>query len=311
MKTIFTPLTQNGNFNPGFISNFHLPNLPIEKRFFVPEKSEFKKSKEPIQLPARNQRILESFKKYLLDNKYKSGSVETYCYVVSHFMAHYEKFDIRRISNEKVLEFLNQHLPEKNYSISYQNQAYSTLKAFLKYMGKCIRFIELRNRPKSPKKEKQPGNKNQILKMIFNIANLKHRFVLALFYETAIRKNEFLSLKVEDLNLGSRYLRIKAKRGKEERLIPLSDTFMVLARNYLEKYTPGIFLVEGISRGPYSPEAIWTLWKDALKSNELPHNTSLNFIRQSRIKHWLDEGVPRSFIREWIGTDSLRGWGRE
>ena len=66
MKTIFTPLTQNGNFNPGLnISNYQLPNLPFEKKFFIPDKAPIKKAKEPIQLPARNQRILESFKKHL------------------------------------------------------------------------------------------------------------------------------------------------------------------------------------------------------------------------------------------------------
>ena len=85
------------------------------------------------------EKLLQFFKKHLLENDKSAGTCETYCINVRLFAEYIsetfaEEFDPRKISPLDIREYRNYLLNVKNLSVNTVNNRISTLNEFYKYL---------------------------------------------------------------------------------------------------------------------------------------------------------------------------------
>jgi integrase len=100
---------------------------------------------------------------------------------------------------------------------------------------------------------------------------LRNRFMLALAYDAALRREELCSLRTDDLDPAHRTLRIRAEttKGRRERVVPYSDITGVLLRSYLEERrqlsaTRGPLFLSTSRRNRAQPLTLWT-WSKVVR----------------------------------------------
>jgi len=149
---------------------------------------------------------------------------------------------------------------------------------------------------------------------------LRNRFIIILLYDTGARIHEFLDLKLKDL-----YLEIETPcvylhgKGNKIRCIPLMNKTIAHLNEYIKKFHPEAVrdvnqylfytTIKG-NTGRISEDLVaWMLKKYGeaarLGCPELPDRIHPHQIRHSRAQHLYQDGMPLSYIAEFLGHASM------
>ena len=143
--------------------------------------------------------------------------------------------------------------------------------------------------------------------------DLRDRALFELVYSSGLRCQEVLDLRMRDVNMGSREMRVKGK-GRKVRVIPVGE----VALEALERY-----VLEGRSRLIDDPErddhVFLSRTGRPLSSSDVqrrlarylaragaPRGTSPHTLRHSFATHLLEGGADLRVIQEMLGHSSLR-----
>jgi integrase/recombinase XerC len=143
--------------------------------------------------------------------------------------------------------------------------------------------------------------------------DLRDRALFELVYSSGLRCQEVLDLRMRDVNLGSREVRVKGK-GRKVRVIPVGE----VALEALERY-----VLEGRSRllkdpeqndhvfisrsgRPLSSSDVQRRLARYLARAGAPRGTSPHTLRHSFATHLLEGGADLRVIQEMLGHSSLR-----
>ena len=131
-------------------------------------------------------------------------------------------------------------------TVSVQNQCLSAVAGFLGYLRLAgyiahdpARDLEYARTPK--RLPKAILTQNEIKKLLrqpdINTAiGYRDRMILEVLYSTGIRRNELLSLTLDDMDLDAGFLMIRQGKGSKDRVVPLGR----IAAKYLDTYVRGI-----------------------------------------------------------------------
>lgn len=141
--------------------------------------------------------ISEKFEKFLEIKNYSECTIKTYCNALMQFLEYFHEISPTNLTQKHLDEFINS---KKFTSTSQQNQFYSSLKLFYRYILKTkITKVNL-ERPRREKKLPQIIEKEYLLNCIANIQNLKHKAIISLAYSVGLRVSEVINLKIEDID---------------------------------------------------------------------------------------------------------------
>ena len=142
--------------------------------------------------------------------------------------------------------------------------------------------------------------------------------ILELFYASGLRLSELVGLDLEDINLSSRFLRVKGKGGKE-RMVPCNRTAAAAIRTYLKDRQ---ILVRAASKtmrrtatDPRLPEPIFVNYRGGRLStrsvdrlvrryvarSSAKRGISPHALRHSFATHLLERGADLRAIQELLG----------
>jgi tyrosine recombinase XerC len=139
---------------------------------------------------------------------------------------------------------------------------------------------------------------------------LRDRAILEVFYATGIRLSELVGIRLEDLSLEERMIRVKGK-GKKERLVPFGRKAEASLRAYLgvrhefplRLGETSIFLNYRGTR--LSNRSVQRLTAKYLRQAALSRNISPHSLRHSFATHLLARGADLRVIQELLGHESL------
>ena len=171
---------------------------------------------------------------------------------VNSYRADIDKF-FRFLNNEGVLMdevdiviIRNYLTDELNSGVSKRSckRRLSSLRHFYKYLvdKKMVSdnpFVFVKS-PKTDKKYPHALYQDQIQEILTNNANrtdelaIRDQAILMILYYCGLRASELVNLKVQDVNLRTRMIRVMGK-GKKERLVPFTHECRVVVTEYLEK----------------------------------------------------------------------------
>lgn len=136
--------------------------------------------------------------------------------------------------------------------------------------------------------------------------------LIEVLYGCGLRISEALALRISDLFLEEKFLRVLGK-GNKMRLVPLTDFTAVVLKNYLGQYRPNFvrenFITDLLflnSRGRgLSRVYAFLLVKDLALKAGIEKNISPHTFRHSYATHMLQNGADLRFIQEILGHSSI------
>ena len=191
---------------------------------------------------------IQSFIDYLrFEKNYSERTITAYQADLEAFRQFYETLDKglswSNIDKDVVRQWVVSMMEHGNIASSV-NRRLSALRSFYKFllqrkMVKCDPVHMM----SGPKKEKplptciRESEMNRLLDDVLfedNYAGSRDYMILLMFYSTGIRVSELTNLKVSDVDMSQRQLKVTGKRNKQ-RVIPFGNEMETCLKHYLEE----------------------------------------------------------------------------
>ncbi len=195
-------------------------------------------------------KVLEILENKLRYKNYSDNTIKVYKQTLSQYLKETGCKDPYRVSTKDIVGYLE----FKSFSsVAQQNQFIGCLKLFARYiLNKKDIHLDKIERPRSEKKLPRIIDKDFLLDKLSKIENLKHKAILTLTYSTGMRVSEVINLKITDIDSKRMLIHIKNAKGNKDRIVPLSNTVLILLREYFKEYKPKEYLFNGQFNLKYS-----------------------------------------------------------
>jgi tyrosine recombinase XerC len=264
---------------------------------------------------------LDEFLAYLTHERNASvHTISSYRIDLTQLAAYLDERKIRlpQIDNVVLRGFLVE-LYRKNLTKTSAARKLAAIRSFFKF---CVRRRWLDDNPAkvvaTPRLDQPvPGflSEEEMRKLLEapqtdDALGLRDRAILEVFYATGIRLSELVGIRLEDLSLEERMIRVKGK-GKKERLVPFGRKAEASLRAYLgvrhefplRLGETSIFLNYRGTR--LSNRSVQRLTAKYLRQAALSRNISPHSLRHSFATHLLARGADLRVIQELLGHESL------
>lgn len=243
-------------------------------------------------------------------------TVAAYAYDLTQFLAYLEQAGEAEQWNAHLWEGFVYYLRKQALTESSIARKLCAVRSFLKYLKRKGLIAEYPSdalvgaKPHRPLPASLTPNEVRRLLLQPDLSNplgLRDRTMLELLYATGLRISELLGLRIGDLNLSERSLRVKGKRGRE-RLLPLSKTAVEWIQNYLAASRPRLvgkhsseWLFLNERGGALSRVAFWKAIKLYALQAGITKNVSPHTLRHSFAVHLLSGGADLRVVQELLG----------
>lgn len=264
------------------------------------------------------------FSEYLLhEKKYSELTVKAYLNDLDSFAAfilkEYDMISVHDVNYPQIRSWIVS-LVESNISNRSINRKVSSLNTYFKFLLKTETItanpLAKHKALKTSKKVQIPFSEQEMttvidaLKAETDFKGLRNRLIVELFYATGIRRIELIQIKLTDLDLANKTLKVLGKRNKE-RYIPLIDSVVQTAKAYLTlrneleiiKDKEMLFLTK---KGLKIYETlVYRIINDYFSKASSKVKTSPHILRHSFATHLLNQGANLNAVKELLGHSSL------
>lgn len=235
---------------------------------------------------------------------YSSKTAKAYCGQVDRFVAYATMH--ASISHDEMISAFTLSLLDRKCSSSYVNQAISAVRFFYRHVLNIHQPASY-VRPKKEKKLPDVLTLNNILKLFKSVPNLKHKAILYLTYSSGLRVGEVVRLRMQDIDIERRTVRIKQGKGKKDRYSLLSDSAYDMVMSYVKEQKPNGWLFPGQVPGRHLAErSVQKMFEHALESSGLGKKASVHSLRHSFATHLLEKGIDLRYIQQLLGHANIR-----
>ncbi|HDZ07212.1 hypothetical protein LCGC14_0559770 [marine sediment metagenome] len=257
------------------------------------------------ELPATYRVCPLSYLDKLELRKYANNTVKTYVNSFETFINYYNTKDLISINESDVRGYILK-LIQEDKSNAYINSAINSIKFYYEsVLGMPNRFYKI-ERPRKEKKLPKVLSKEDVLSIIANTNNLKHKCIVSLLYSSGIRRNELVNLKISDIDSKRMLIRIEAAKGNKDRYTLLSHSLLKDLREYYQQYKPEKYIVEGLYGNQYSGQSIGKVVLNAAIKAGIKIPVTPHMLRHSFATHLLEAGVDLRQIQVLLGHSSSK-----
>ncbi|VAV83164.1 Site-specific tyrosine recombinase XerC [hydrothermal vent metagenome] len=259
----------------------------------------------------------------LLEKKYSLHTVNAYRRDLETFHEfNKEKFTdntINEVNYSQIRSWII-HLVDSGISNRSINRKTSSLNSYYKFLLKVevikVNPLAKHKALKTSKKIQIPFSEKEVSTVLedFNFDDsfkgIRDKLIIELFYSTGIRRIELVQLKLKDVDVSNKMLKVLGKRNKE-RFLPLLDSVLraletyIRKRNTLEKIndTDILFLTK---KGDKIYETlVYRIINDYFSKASTKVKKSPHILRHSFATHLLNQGADLNAVKELLGHSSL------
>ena len=237
--------------------------------------------------------------------RYSNNTVKAYVNCFEAFINYYGHLNPMDINENEIRSYL-QKLVQEGKSSSYINQAINSIKFFYEMVhGMPNRFYTI-ERPRKETRLPKVLSKQEVMAVIENTNNIKHKCIVALLYSSGLRRNELLNLKVTDIDSKRMMVSVRQAKGNKDRFTVLSNGLLKDLKTYYQEYRPKEFLFEGANGGKYSSTSVLNIIGSAAKRAGIKRKVSPHMLRHSFATHLLESGTDIRHIQLLLGNNSTK-----
>lgn len=261
------------------------------------------------------------YKNYLTSiRKYPDNTVNSYLSDITIFKEYLSSLKINYLKVDKdiIREYLKV-LGNSNYKSSSINRILSSLKNYYEYLEykHLIEYNPLKdlNRPKKEKRLPNFINNNDYEEIIkkslerTDFIGRRNTLLLELLYSSGIRISEALNIKIKDINMGDKSIRILGK-GSKMRIVYFGE----YAKEYLEEYlkvrnSSLEYLFLNKNNTLLTRRGAEYIISNLVKTSLLKKKVTPHTFRHSYATEMLNNGADIRSVQELLGHSSLSTTG--
>ncbi len=268
--------------------------------------------------------LFKPFTDYLsLEKKYSPLTINAYQKDLESFQKfNQEQFDdmsIKAVNYSQIRSWII-YLVETGITNRSINRKISSLNTYYKFLLKVdsleMNPLAKHRALKMSKKVQIPFSENEISAVLddFNFDDsfegIRDKLIIELFYSTGIRRIELVQLKLVDIDLSNRTLKVLGKRNKE-RLLPLLNTVIETIKSYLIKrqelkiINDKTFLFLTKKGIKIYETLVYRIINDYFSRASTKVKKSPHILRHSFATHLLNQGADLNAVKELLGHSSL------
>jgi site-specific recombinase XerD len=235
---------------------------------------------------------------------YSPSTIKLYICQVKLLEKHYNK-SCDSITPEEIKEYL--HFRISN-GISYSNIdiACNAFKIMFNTILQRNWSDSVIVRPKKLQKLPCVLTKEEILTIISNVTNLKHKSILLTIYSSGLRISEALNLKISDIDSGNMRIKVNSGKGSKDRYTILGQQNLSLLRTYYKFFKPNNYLFIGSNPDiPLQSRNIQKVFQVAKDKAGIIKPATVHTLRHSFATHLLEAGTDLRTIQLLLGHDNI------
>jgi len=267
---------------------------------------------------------LKPFTDYLLlEKKYSVHTITSYKKDLESFgefiLKEYQTDSIDQVNYQQIRNWIVS-LVDSGISNRSINRKISSLNSYYKFLQKIdvvgTNPLAKHKALKTNKKVQIPFSQQELSTVLDELAletdfeGLRNKLIVELFYATGIRRIELIQIKLNDIDLHNKTLKVLGKRNKE-RYIPLISSVIntlnaymiernsmnvIIDKNYLFLTKKGLKIYETL---------VYRIINDYFSKASSKVKRSPHILRHSFATHLLNQGANLNAVKELLGHSSL------
>lgn len=267
---------------------------------------------------------IKSFADYLsLEKKYSVLTVNAYKKDIESFLeflaSEHDTNSLDEVNYSQIRSWIVQMVDNglANRSINRKVSSLNSYYKFLLRIGNIqINPLSKHKALKTRKKVQVPFSETEIVDVLESFyddkdfESMRDKLVIELFYSTGIRRIELVNLKLSNIDLTNKTLKVLGKRNKE-RIVPLIKPVQDTLRNYLKLRTEldeihhhdALFLTKKGSK--IYETLVYRIINNYFSKASSKVKKSPHILRHSFATHLLNQGADINAVKELLGHSSL------
>lgn len=256
------------------------------------------------ELTPECEQALYDLEKTLTLKSYGQSTINNYKSMFKVFLSNFMENDLKQITKEQIEDFVYRMIKNHRISESSQNMLINAIKAYYEHvLGMPREYYEIK-RPKRSVSLPNVLSEEEVLRILQQPKNLKHRAILWTIYSAGLRISELINLRVVDIHSDTGFIFIKDSKGKKDRKTVLSEHLLLLLREYYKEYKPSYWLFEGQTGGQYSMSSIRAIFRRAVEETNSNPWSTVHTLRHSFATHSIQNNVSLRHLQAMLGHNS-------
>jgi len=228
---------------------------------------------------------------------------------------------LRRVTPSEIRQYIAHMFDARGYDSRTVCRKLSSIRALYRFL-KITGVLE--NDPAAAipgpslsRKRPAPLKVDEVMKLLrtsiagrTDAARLRDSAIMELFYASGMRRAELAGVRLADVDLAERTIRVTGK-GNKERVVVINRAAAHAVEAYLRvrprSADPCLFLGRG-GKG-LTPQHVWRIFRTIYRISGIQKHASPHTLRHSFATHLVENGVDLETVRELLGHESLATTG--
>jgi integrase/recombinase XerD len=248
---------------------------------------------------------LAALERVLVRRGYSPATRRAYRRHVERILEHVGR-DAPDISAPEIQEYF-QSLASGGVSGAVRDQAISAIKFLYHHvLGRPEAVPEIA-RPRRATRLPIVLSRDEVVRLLRGVGNLKHRVILLLVYAGGLRASEVARLRVADVDGERNRVFVCEGGGREGRYTIVGEAALEALREYWRSYRPREWLFEGVRPGSHiATRTVHAIFRKARERAGIGADVTVGSLRYSFAVHLFEEGVDLRHIQALLGHRHLR-----
>lgn len=249
------------------------------------------------------QGLIEVMEQEMRLRNYSRRTIEAYTHVARDLFGFYKR-PMRELRDEEIKQFLSYKL---DHGCSSQTIALyaNAINFIFREIYKQANFNPIRH-PKKTHKLPEVLSREEIDRLLSATNNMKHRTLLALAYGAGLRVSEVVGVRVCDVDITGKTIRVRQGKGKKDRISVLSDKIAQNLEQCMIGKIGSAYLFESERGGKLTTATAQKVFYQCMRKAGIDKPASFHSLRHSFATHLLENGVDVRYVQELLGHANIR-----